>query len=234
MDSVAELGERILAEFGDEHTNNTLVRWLAHHTARLVTEADQARARNAPEAAARAAEARDAILRLWQARSSWPTGWPPPYAAKLAATLDALPEPGNDKWTRPTVLARLHEIHHNVLAILVDLTTDEGPEDEEEWLKRFGRHLTAEESAVLRYAAHLPKRAAALQRGGEVETPTDVDVDADESGTAAVVDVLAELAEAYRNTLTKLVAAALEAATSPDEDADDDEEETASPGDVPA
>lgn len=228
MDSVAELGERILAEFGDEHTNNTLVRWLAHHTARLVTEADQARERNAPDAAARAAEARDAILRLWQARSSWPSGWPPPYAAKLAATLDALPEPGNDSWSRPTVLARLHEIHHNVLAILVDLTTDEGPEDEAEWLNRFGRDLTEQESAVLRYAAHLPRRAAALQRRDEVETSAD-DVDVDEPGTAAVIEMLAELAEAYRNTVTDLLGAVVEAATSPD---DSDQEETR--GEMPA
>ncbi|MFE1109067.1 hypothetical protein ACFW5U_24670 [Streptomyces rochei] len=231
MDSVAELGERILAEFGDEHTNNTLVRWLAHHTARLVTEADQARERNAPDAAARAAEARDAIMRLWQARSSWPSGWPPPYAAKLAATLDALPEPGNDSWSRPTVPARLHEIHHNVLAILVDLTTDEGPEDEAEWLNRFGRDLTEQESAVLRYAAHSPRRAAALQRRDEMETSADADVDVDEPGTAAVIEMLAELAEAYRNTITDLLGAVVKAATSSD---DGDQEETASPGEPPA
>jgi hypothetical protein len=37
---VAALGERILAEFGDEHTNNTLTRWLAHHTAALLEAAD--------------------------------------------------------------------------------------------------------------------------------------------------------------------------------------------------
>ncbi|WP_157901133.1 hypothetical protein [Streptomyces davaonensis] len=221
---MAELGERILAEFGDEHTNNTLVRWLAHHTARLVTEADQAREGNAPDAAARAAEARDAILRLWQARSSWPSGWPPPYAAKLAATLDALPEPGNDRWSRPTVQTRLHEIHHNVLAILVDLTTDDRPEAEEDWLNRFGPHLTEEESAVLRYAAHLPRRAAALQKRDEGETSADADVDVDRSGTAAVIEVLAELAEAYRNTITELLRAVVEAATSPDEDADGDGE----------
>ncbi|GGQ17024.1 hypothetical protein GCM10010279_26030 [Streptomyces mutabilis] len=232
MDTVAELGERILDEFGDEHTNNTLIRWLAHYTARLVTEADQARETNAPDAAARTAEARDAILRLWQARSSWPSGWPPPYAAKLAATLDALPEPGNDRWSRPTVPARLHEIHHNILAILVDLTTDDRPEAEEGWLNSFGGHLTEGESAVLRYAAHLPRRAATLQRRDEVETSAGADADAGGSGTAAVIKELAELAEAYRNTINELLGAVVEAATSPDEDADGDTQETAPSGEV--
>lgn len=221
MDSVAELGERILAEFGDEHTNNTLVRWLAHHTARLVTEADQAQEGNAPDAAARAAEARDAILRLWQARSSWPSGWPPPYAAKLAATLDALPEPGSDKWTRPTVLARLHEIHHHVLAVLVDLTTDEGPEGEEEWLNRIGSHLTEEESSVLRYAAHLPGRAATFRRRSDADTSADSD---DEPGATAVFGVLAKLAEEYRNTIAELLEVVVEPAIPSEGDAGNDGE----------
>ncbi|MET8129898.1 hypothetical protein ABZV67_38505 [Streptomyces sp. NPDC005065] len=198
-----------------------------------MTEADQAREANAPDAAARTAEARDAILRLWQARSSWPSGWPPPYAAKLAATLDALPEPGNDRWTRPTVLARLHEVHHNVLAILVDLTTDDCPEAEEDWLNRFGHLLTEEESAVLRYATHLPRRKAALQRREEAETSADVDVASGGSGTTRVIELLAELAETYRNTITDLLNTVVASATSSDEDTDIDEEETAVTGEVP-
>jgi hypothetical protein len=57
-EAVAALGERILAEFGDEHTNNTLTRWLAHHTAALLGAADNARDNAAPDADARAADAR--------------------------------------------------------------------------------------------------------------------------------------------------------------------------------
>ncbi|WP_327255883.1 hypothetical protein [Streptomyces sp. NBC_01244] len=119
------------------------------------------------------------------------------------------------------------------MAILVDLTTDGRPEGEEEWLNRFGHLLTEEESAVLRYAAHVPRRKAALQRTEEAGTSTDVDVAAGGSGTTPVIGLLAELAERYRNTITELLNAVGASATSSVEDADIDGEETAVSGEMP-
>ena len=77
-DPIIALGERIVAELGDPRTNNTLTRWLSHHTARLIHEADTARQTGAPDADNRETKAREAILQLWQARATWPGGWPPP------------------------------------------------------------------------------------------------------------------------------------------------------------
>ncbi|MFI7300665.1 hypothetical protein [Streptomyces sp. NPDC050121] len=116
---------------------------------------------------------------------------------------------------------------------MVDLTTDDCPEAEEEWLNRFGDLLTEEESAVLRYAAHLPRRKVALQRTEEAGTSADVDVAAGGSGTTPAIGLLAELAERYRNTITELLSAVGPSATSSDEDADIDGEETAVSGEVP-
>lgn len=212
VDSVAALGERILTELGEERTNNTLTRWLAHHTARLIEAADQAQAANAPDADARGAQAREAILQLWHARSDWPSGWPPPQAAEMARLLDGLPSLGADEWYRRTVPARLHDIHHHILAALVDLATRNASVDiEQGWLDAYGDHLTEDEAVMLRRAAGKPRRLDALLHLNDLYALLDMDVEEDEEHDAdalaegADAHPLVKLADAYRDAVLDLV-----------------------------
>jgi hypothetical protein len=205
------LGERILAELGGSRTNDTLTRWLAHHTARLVQAADRAREAGDPDADARDEDARAAILQLWQARSAWPSGWPPPRAAEIARMLDALPDLDDPGWYDSTVLAQLHDLHHQVLAVLVDLATKGGGADiEQGWLDAFGDRLTADEAMLLRRAATRPRRLNGLLRWWARHTalksdPDPNDRDADNAPSAAAAHPLIELADTYRNTILGLL-----------------------------
>jgi hypothetical protein len=189
-----------------------LIRWLAHHTARLIEAADQARAANALDADARAAEAREAILQLWRARSDWPSGWPPPLAVEIARTLDELPSLNAHKWYRHTPLARLHDIHHHVLAVLTDLAVHDASVDiEQGWLAAYGDHLTEHEVTMLRRAAEKPRRLDALLRWNDLyelldmhpsgESAHDADVVAEDIETHPLV----KLADAYHAAVVSLV-----------------------------
>lgn len=206
-DQLADLGERILAELDAARTNSTLARWLAHHVAALIQAADEARATSAPDSDARAAEARTAILQLWQHRSSWPAGWPPPRAAKMARILEQLPKSSIPPWQPATPLARIHELHHALLAFLVDIVTSGGEDVEQGWLKAFGGLLTPDETALLSLAATAEHRMsrhfswqepAAHERG----TPGDSRVGDTER---APEQALAEIADAYRQTIIDLL-----------------------------
>jgi hypothetical protein len=161
-DPTAALGERILAELGDPRTNDTLTRWLAHHTARLINTAEQAAARQDPDADNRAAEARAAILDLWEHRSAWPRGWPPDRAAALVRLLNDLPEIDDPGWGNRSALGRLQLLHHHLLAALTDLAVAGGDPVEEGWLNAFGHLLTPDEAALLTRAASAPRRLVML------------------------------------------------------------------------
>jgi hypothetical protein len=175
-DPISALGERILAELGEDHTNDTLTRWLCHHVARLATEADQAREQQSPRADDLARQARTAILDLWQARSAWPAGWPPPRAADITRLLESLPDSDSaGGWRARTRLSRVQDIHHQILAGLVDLAVNDGSNIEQGWLDKFGDHLTADEAMMLRRAAGQPKRAAKLLRRLTSQTSADED-----------------------------------------------------------
>jgi hypothetical protein len=205
-DPVIALGERILAELGRSRTDSTLTRWLAHHVARLVDSADRARVAGEADADVRASDARAAILQLWQARTAWPSGWPPPSAAELVRLLDGLPD---RDCHGSTLLARLQNVHHHVLALLVDLVADDGTVDVEQgWLESFGDRLTPDEAALLRRAALRPRRLDALRRSWDRTEGTrgpqpgnDTDTETAASPTA---HPLINLANAYRDTILEL------------------------------
>ena len=222
------LGERILAELDDARTNDTLTRWLAHHTAGLIDAAARARAAGAPDADARAAAARAAILELWQHRSAWPTGWPPPRATAIVRLLQDLPDLEDPGWFRTSTVGRLQDLHHHVLALLADLVTAPGDGVEEGWLEATGEHLTSEEVVLLTRAAGAPQRLdSLLQRresvltrlrlrlsqgassttGGEHGAPPDSEEPTVPSGqdNSPLPHPLVELAETYRDTLAALL-----------------------------
>jgi hypothetical protein len=211
---VAALGERILAELGADHTNSTLTRWLAHHTAALLRAADQARDVGAPDADARAADARAAVLELWQHRSAWPSGWPPPRAVKIAHLLEGLPDLDDLPWHRSTILARLHDLHYHILAVLVDVANSGDENIEQGWLRAFGDRLTPDELALLTHAATTEQRLGHLPRWWdrtEPEYPADdaeIDGDGDPGeaeSAAAAAQTLTALASTYRQTILDLL-----------------------------
>ncbi|MFI5851534.1 hypothetical protein ACIA7R_27505 [Micromonospora chalcea] len=167
-DPVTALGERILAELGDARTNDTLTRWLAHHTAGLLDAADRAHAAGAPDANSRAAEARAAILELWEHRSAWPSGWPPTRAAAIVHLLENLPDLEDHGWFRASALSRLQDLHHHVLALLADLVAVPGDGIEEGWLLTYGDRLTPDEVTLLTRAAGAPQRLDSLLQRREL------------------------------------------------------------------
>jgi hypothetical protein len=208
-DPLIALGERIVAELGDPRTNNTLARWLAHHTARLIHEADTARQTGAPDADICEARAREAILQLWQARARWPVGWPPPHAAEIARMLDDLPSLDDENgWYRQTVLAHLQDVHYHVMAVLIDLISGDGADIEQGWLDTFGEHLTSEEVLLLRRATTRPRRIESLLRWSDRKASSRDDMtvgeDADKT-PAPPAHPLLELADAYHETIASLI-----------------------------
>ncbi|MEV5210879.1 hypothetical protein AB0K35_25725 [Micromonospora sp. NPDC053740] len=204
-DPVTALGEQILAELGGTHTNNTLTRWLAHHTAALLHAAEHARKTSEPDADARAADARTAILQLWQHRQAWLPGWPPPRAAAVAQLLNELPDLDDPQFYRGTTLAQLQNLHYQILAALVDLATSVTEDVEQGWLERFGEHLTADEAMLLARTADSGRRLGSLFRlrgliRGVGIGDDDADEVADDAGQPdiATVHPLAQLVDVYR------------------------------------
>lgn len=151
-------------------------------------------------------------MQLWHARSDWPSGWPPPQAAEIAKVLDELPSLDADEWYRRTVPARLHDIHHHVLAVLADLAVNDASVDiEQGWLAVYGDHLTEDETAMLRRAAGTPRRLDALLRWNDLYGLLDMDVkeegehDADTVAEGTEAHPLVKLADAYRDAVVSLV-----------------------------
>lgn len=215
-DPLIALGERIVAELGDPRTNNTLARWLAHHTARLIHEADTARQAAAPDADIREARSREAILQLWQARATWPVGWPPPRAAEIAQMLDDLPSLDDENgWYRQTVLAHLQDVHYHVMAVLIDLISGNGADIEQGWLDTFGEHLTSEEVLLLRRAATRPRRIESLLRWSDRKANSQDEMttgeDADKTPAPSTHPLL-QLADAYHETIATLIQRAADTA----------------------
>lgn len=133
--------------------------------------ADDAARAGDVSAPARAEEARTVILQLWQARSAWPEGWPPPRAAALAETLASIPEPTADTWPGQSFPARLSAVHEVILAAFTDDAAASVPDgNEEDWLNASAEHLTDAETVILRRSADAPQHSEAL---GELATLID-------------------------------------------------------------
>jgi hypothetical protein len=214
-DRVASLGERILTELDAGRTNNTLTRWLAHHTAALIDGADQAVTAGASDAATRVGEARAAVLELWEHRSSWPDGWPPPRAAEIVRLLNDLPALDEEHWRTGTVLDRLQRLHYQILGAMVDLTTGGGEPLEQGWLANFGDRLTADEVTLLTRAAETDNRIDGLIGwfARLVEDGTD------EAGDTPS-HPLTKLADTYRQTVLDCLQRATSQEVTDDESAE--------------
>jgi hypothetical protein len=206
-EALIRLGERILQELGADRTNDTLTRWLAHHTAELIGAADKAAAAGEPDAHTRAAEAQAAILQLWEHRSAWPHGWPPPRAARIVRLLNNLPTLDGPQWHRGNVLARLHDLHHQILGAVVDLATADVESTEGEWLAESGLQLSADELTLLTHAARVNDRVRRLM--DSLEGIELGDSDADHEGSPQS-HPLAGLADVYRETVLEYLQRAVQ------------------------
>jgi hypothetical protein len=155
------LGERIVRELGLEDEVDTLSRWMAHRIAELLTDAKQARRKTDREASERRAE--ELVLAVWERRSSWPRGWPPPNAAGALEALSVAEYPlqeqkptGSRWWDRVRALRRIHaeEVEAWIDAGMLERGADEEravvdepvgmTDDELKWIQHYvSRHERA-------------------------------------------------------------------------------------------
>ncbi len=144
---------------------DTLGRWMAHRLAELMQTAE-----NDEEAKA---EATDLILRLWEHRSDWPEGWPPPKTESVRRALEPVSpfpaerdedEAESDPWLRRVPrLTRLQEEEREVWRDLALLDLDLGVELE--GIGMLGDDLDEEERAL--FAALRVGREAAQRHFSE-------------------------------------------------------------------
>ncbi|MHC8361978.1 AVAST type 3 anti-phage protein Avs3b [Pseudomonas sp. LS2P72] len=73
-DAIVALGKKLVTEQGFDGSVDTLGRWMAHHIAELITEAESA---SGDDRTAKMANVREAILALWAHRHVLPSGRSP-------------------------------------------------------------------------------------------------------------------------------------------------------------
>lgn len=172
--------------------------------------ADDAARAGDVSAPARAEEARTAILQLWQARSAWPEGWPPPRAAALAKTLAGIPEVTADAWPGQSLPARLSAVHEVILAAFPDEAAVSVPDgSDEDWLNASGEHLTDAEILILRRAADAPQHSEALGELATLIEQFNAPKTGEPSGPPAdevMQHPLVRLADTYRKIIIDCVA----------------------------
>lgn len=173
FDEITRLGARIVDELGATESTNTLTRWIAHRAAELLTAAEDAREHGTTADAITATQqCQDAILTLWQHRSSWPQGWPPPRARKVTELLADLPEPDEVHWPPATILAALQAAHYGVIRTLVSFAAADESPIEQAWLDKFGEHLTEAERQLLQLVIDAPRYVFLAEP--DEEGPTNV------------------------------------------------------------
>ncbi len=74
FDAVVELGRKLVSELGLDDSVDTLSRWMAHHIAELISDAEAA---TGNKKAGKQRECREAILELWKVRHELPNGHRP-------------------------------------------------------------------------------------------------------------------------------------------------------------
>jgi hypothetical protein len=129
----------------------------------------------------------------------------------MAKILEDLPSLESDDWYRRTVPARLHDIHHHVLAVISDLAAGDTSVDiEQSWLAMYGDQLTEDETTMLRRAAGKPRRLDALLHWNDLHKILDVHVDKgeqDPDATTKSIEThpLIKLADAYRDAVVSML-----------------------------
>jgi hypothetical protein len=195
--SVAELGAKIVEQFGGADRHDILGRWIAYRIAELLRTADRGRTKAQRETAAR--EAAELITRLWSLRTAWPEGWPPRNAAALIERLTTPapywqpPQQSQSRWLELLAqFERLHMRESHLLFTAALLETDLN--EDAKTLERFRSYLEADE--VRTVASLTSRRAAAVAELIKL-------LDADD---AAEIEIATSSTEALRQQLEDLAA----------------------------
>ncbi len=162
---VVALGMRITAELGGNDVP-LLARWMALRIAELIQKMEAAADATAREDAARACA--DLVLRVWEARSNWPQGWPPESAAQVVASLEErapwqraiLPEREEDlSWltTLPAAFDSLEE-EKDLWRLIALADTD--PSDIRAWFEQPGAPFGQAEKRQLESITDAAERAS--------------------------------------------------------------------------
>jgi hypothetical protein len=130
---------------------------MCHRIAELMGDSETARTKAARKAAAD--ECGELILRLWEKRSAWPKGWPPPSAAIV---LERLADPDSSPWAyRKDVDPEEANSWLATFPLILELQSSEidiwrqaalaevDVEDAREWLKKHGKQMEVEERETL-------------------------------------------------------------------------------------
>lgn len=90
---MVDLGNKIIRELGDDRHSDVLTRWIASYIADLITKSELA---DESESERRSEKCADAILLLWEHRSSWPDRVRPfKQLGPIISTLEGLDPDGN-------------------------------------------------------------------------------------------------------------------------------------------
>lgn len=203
-----KFGEKILHELDAARTDDTLTRWLAHHITELITTANRTRMTGTADEATHAAEqCRRAILDLWEHRTAWPSGWPPPGAKQMAEILNSIDAP-TFRFQRGSKLSQLQRLHHEVLAALVDEETASDPSDTaKSWLESYGQLLDVDERELLKLYVGRDDRVASTTEVSRSEHPDDAHPRSDsQAGRAPQGHRVLDLVRMYHDTVRSLLA----------------------------
>lgn len=190
------LGRTLMTELGYTTSNDILGRWMAHHIAEVMHEAEQ-HSIGTPERQDAEERCRRLILDLWEKRHSRPSGWPGPKAVEIVQLLEDLPNPEADWWHSQTSIGQLQELHYRILGSITDwLAASVDTSIDETWLNAFGTLLTEDESLLLSRVVGASSRSSdmtsglsrLLRRYALDDGSQGIVDDEDVSGGAAVTD----------------------------------------------
>jgi hypothetical protein len=168
---ILTLGRRIVDELGGDEAS-VLSRWAAFRIAELIHIVDNATDPDARLAATNSCT--ELVLRVWQERTNWPRGWPPPEASEI---LDALhersrwqraavaDEPAEYTWTS-TLPAIIDSLDYERTLWTLAALAEQDPDALTSWLDQEGTALSTQErqtlSAIREAAKDAPSRLRAL------------------------------------------------------------------------
>lgn len=189
------LGRALVTELGYTTSNDILGRWMAHHIAEVMHEAEQ-HAPGTPERHDAEERCRRLILDLWEKRHSRPSGWPGPKAVEIVQLLEDLPSSEADWWPSQTSIGQLQELHYRILGSITDwLAASVDTSIDETWLNAFGTLLTEDERLLLsrvvgasRRSSDMTSGLSRLLRRYRLDNGSQRIVDDDVPGSAAVTD----------------------------------------------
>lgn len=165
------MGDGLVAQLRLSQSNDILGRWMAHHLARLIQEAEAAKGK---EKDALDQQCFDAVLALWKHRNCLPEGLRPFEAAEsLLTTLEALDPDASkplynrvmlqwddlDEEARPTesevggfdLVRQFDRSARIVIRHLLGCAVEDLPDDTREWVRRAaGAGLHAPDVVVIR------------------------------------------------------------------------------------